>query len=72
MFSKIRKAVMAFVGAFVAGLLSAAAQRGGYPGWPEVGVALGLGFVAALAVWKVPNAGPRPPEGVTGRYAGNL
>jgi hypothetical protein len=70
MFSKIRKAVMAFVGAFVAGLLSAAAQRGGYPGWPEVGVALGLGFVAALAVWGVKNE-PKAPAGVTGPYAGN-
>lgn len=41
---EIRKAVVAGVAAF-----------GGWPGWVEIGVALGAGITAGWAVWRVPN-----------------
>lgn len=67
--ARIRKALAAFVGAFITGLVTAAVQKGSTPGWPEVGIALGAGVVAALAVWRVPNT-PTAPAGVTGQYVG--
>jgi hypothetical protein len=64
---RVRKALLAGVGAALTGLITAAVQKGAAPGWGEVGAAVGLGIAAALAVWRVPN-GPTPPAGVAGRY----
>jgi hypothetical protein len=73
MFARVRKAVLAGFGAAVSALVTAAVQKGDWHlGLPEVGAAVVLGLAAGLAVWRVPNAGPKPPEGVTGRYTGNL
>lgn len=69
MIARIRKALLAGFGASATGLIAAATQKGGMPGWPEIGACVGLGVAAALAVWGVPN-GPTPPVGVTGQYVG--
>lgn len=58
--SKVRKALVAGAGAFASALLAAAAQDGGWPGWPGVGVAVGAGVAAGWAVWRVPNQSARP------------
>jgi hypothetical protein len=65
--ARIRKALLAGLGAALTGLITATVQKGAAPGWGEVWAALGLGIAAALAVYRVPNA-PTPPAGVTGRY----
>jgi hypothetical protein len=54
--ARIRKALLAAGAAFVTGIAAAAAQKGGLPGWPEVGAALGLAIAAGVAVYKVKNA----------------
>jgi hypothetical protein len=64
---RVRKALLAGVGAALTGLITAAEQSGKMPGVPELGAAVALGIVAAWAVWRVPNA-PTPPDGVAGRY----
>ena len=69
---RVRKAVLAGLGATVTALVTAYVQSGRMPGWPEVGTAVGLGVASGLAVWRVENADPKPPAGVSGRYAGNL
>lgn len=65
---RIRKAVAAFFGALVTALVAAVVQQGGVPGWPAVLTALAVAASAGWAVWRVPNAGPKPPAGVTGPY----
>ncbi len=73
MIARIRKAVLAGLTAAAAGtLLGAYVRTGTMPGWPEVGAAVGVGVAAGWAVYRVPNAPPRLPEGVnpTGPYVG--
>jgi hypothetical protein len=63
MVAHIRKAVIAFVVAFVGALLDGARAGTVWSGngvnWAAVGVALGVAVAAAAAVWAVPN-GARP------------
>ena len=59
--TKVRKALVAAVGAFIAAEVAAAVKTGGWPGWAETGTAAGLGVAAGLAVWRVPNATDAPP-----------
>jgi len=70
MLARVRKALVAGLGAFASGLIAAGVQKGSVQlGWPEVLAAAGLGVAAGLATWRVPNS-PRPPVGVTGQYVG--
>ena len=68
--ARVRKALIAAAGAFVAGVVAAAVQKGGVPGAAELGAAAGIAIAAGLTAWRVPNAGPTPPAGVTGQYVG--
>lgn len=54
--TKVRKALVAAVGAFISAEATAAITAGGWPGWAETGAAVGLGVAAGFAVWRVPNA----------------
>jgi len=69
--ARVRKALLAGLGATASALAAAIVQKGGLPGWPEVGVAIGAGVTAGWAVWQVKNAPPAAPAGVTGPYVGN-
>ena len=67
MIPQIRKALVAFLGAFLSALAPMWAQRSGWPGWDAVGGCAIFAAVAALAVWAVPNARPPAPyEAVPG------
>jgi hypothetical protein len=72
MFARIRKAVLAGLGATVAALVTAFVQSGRAPGAPEIGAAVGTGVLAGWLVWRVPNATPAPPAGVSGTYGGRI
>lgn len=56
MIAQIRKALVAFAGAFLSAFATMWAQRSGWPGWGAVGGCAIFAAVAALAVWAVPNA----------------
>lgn len=59
--SQIRKALVAFLGAFLSALAPMWAQRHGWPGWDALGGCAIFAAVTALAVWAVPNARTVPP-----------
>lgn len=59
--AKIRKAIVAGIGAMATGLVASAVQQGNLSiGWAAVGSALGLGIASALAVWKIQNKKVEP------------
>ena len=53
---RVRKALVAGVGAALTALITAAVQHGGIPDAAAIGSAVALGVAAAWAVWRVPNA----------------
>lgn len=62
MLARIRKALLAGLGATVAALLGAWVQSGRAPSWPEIGTAVGAGVAFGWGVWRVPNAPAEPPR----------
>ena len=71
MFARIRKALVAGLAAGITALVAAAVQNGSITlGAAQLSVALGAAITAAIATYGVPNAGPKPPAGVTGQYVG--
>lgn len=58
-----KKALAAFAGTALSAYVAAWAQAPGStpPGWTTVAMAVGLGIPAALLVFGVRNASPRPP-----------
>lgn len=58
--SKIRKALIAGAGAFIAGVVAAIVKAEGMPGWPAVGTAALAAAAAGWAAWRVPNARSTP------------
>ena len=65
---RVRKAVLAGLGATVSALVGATLQKGGTPGVGEVVAAVLAGVLVGVGTWRVPNAAPTPPPGVTGPY----
>lgn len=56
-----RKALVAFLGAFLSAFATVWAQRSGWPGWGALGGCAIFAAVAGLATWAVPNARAVPP-----------
>jgi len=55
---RIRKALVAGVGAALSAYVAASAQKGGVPGTAELAVAVVAGLVVAWGVWRAPNKPP--------------
>ena len=56
MVAQIRKALVAFVGAFLSSLATAWAAQGTFPGWSAVGAIAVGAAVVGVGTWAVPNA----------------